>query len=94
MMAPIHGPAKVILHLPTDSYLTEAMIDKMILGVPSLQPGLLLYGHDVQTGELCSVGTILRTRREGRGICQEATIKAGVVVDSFFMEYRRVDVVP
>jgi hypothetical protein len=69
------------------------MIDKMILGVPSLQPGLHLYGHDVQTGEVCPVGTILRIWREGREICQEVSIKAGAVVDDFPPVYVRVDIV-
>lgn len=89
---PIHGPAKVILRLPTNPQATESTIDKAILVVPSLQPGLHLYGHNAQTGEWSPVGTILRTWREEREICQEATVKAGVVVDDFPPVYMRVDV--
>ncbi len=92
-MSVIYGPARVILRLSTDPNLSDADIDKTIELVPSLQPGLQLFGHNPQTGLWPVVGTITRVWREGREICQEATINPGAEVDMFQPMYVQVDVV-
>ncbi len=89
----IYGPARVILRLPMNSNASDADIDKAIELVPSLQPGLRLSGHNPKIGQWPMVGTIVRVWREGKQICQEATIDPGVEVDMFPQVYVQVDVV-
>ena len=91
-MSVTYGPACVILHLPTDPNASDADIDRAIELVPSLRPGLRLHGHDPRTGQWPIVGTITRVWREGREICQEATIDPGVEVAMFPPPYVRFDV--
>lgn len=55
----IHGPARVILLVPTAPNASDLDIDKAIEFVPSLQPGLLLHGHNPKTGQWPVVGTIV-----------------------------------
>ena len=92
-MSVIYGPAHVILRLPANPNASDVDIDKTIELVPSLQPGLRLPGHNPKTGLWPMVGTIVRVWREGREICQEATIDPGVEVDMFPSVYVRFDVV-
>ena len=92
-MSVIYGPARVILRLPTKPDASDMDIEQAIEFVPTLQPGLRLYGHNQKTGLWSMVGTITRVWREGRDICQEATIDPGVEVDVFPPVYVRVDVV-
>jgi hypothetical protein len=89
----IHGPARVILRLPTKPGASDADIDKAIEIVPSLQPGLSLYGHNPQTDQWSVVGKITRVWREGKQICQEAALNPDVVVDRFAPVYVQITAV-
>ena len=89
-MQPIYGPARVILCMSVNPSATDAMIDQMIQYVPSLQPGLYIYGHDNVTQQWRQVGRVRRVFRDGHDICQEVDIAPGVEVASFPPFYTRI----
>ncbi len=92
-MALLRGPARLMLHLPTNPQATAAALDQAIQQVPSLQPGLSLFGRDPKTRHWVRVGKITRVWRDGQHICQEADIDPGVAVDALAPGYTRIDVV-
>ena len=75
------GPARVILHLPETPQLSDATIERAIELIPSMQPGLRLWGSVHE--HWMPVGTIIRVWRQEKHICQEVLIDEGVEVEAF-----------
>lgn len=90
----IHGPVRLILWLQESPTLSDADIERFIEHTPSLQPSLLLHGHNPKTGQWPVVGRITRVWRQGKSICQEAVIDSGVEIDKFAALYVRIEVLP
>jgi hypothetical protein len=88
----LRGPARLLLRLPTNPQATAAALDQAIQQVPSLQPGLSLFGRDTKTRHWVRVGKITRVWRDGKDVCQEADIDSGVELDALAPVYTRIDV--